>query len=212
MTNTTTARTATASSALASPAARPLLTAGAVAGPLFLAVGVVGGLTREGFDFTRNALSQLSLGGLGWIQQTAFLLTGALLLAGAVGLRRALPGSAWAPRLVGVFGASFVLDGFFAADPGAGFPVGAPEGRVTELSGHGLVHLVGGTVGFLALSAAFLVLARHLGGHRALASRVVAAAVLLGFAASGATVLAFTLAAALGLAWLTAVAIGLRAS
>ncbi|SDT73832.1 Protein of unknown function [Streptomyces sp. TLI_053] len=206
MTNTMTAQAPTASAA-----ARPLLTAGAVAGPLFLAVGVAGGLTREGFDFTRNALSQLSLGELGWVQQTAFLLTGTLLLAGAVGLRRALPGSTWAPRLVGVFGASFVLDGFFAADPGAGFPVGAPEGRVTELSGHGLVHLIGGTVGFLALCAAFLVLARHLGGRWALASRVVAAAVLVGFAASGATVLAFTLAAALGLTWLTAVAIRLHA-
>ncbi|MFE6870048.1 DUF998 domain-containing protein [Kitasatospora sp. NPDC057692] len=204
MTNTLTAQTAPAT------ATRPLLTAGAVGGPLFLAVGVVGGLTREGFDFTRNALSQLSLGELGWIQQTAFLLTGALLVAGAVGVRRALPGSVWAPRLIGVFGASFVLDGFFAADPGAGFPTGAPEGRVTELSGHGLVHLAGGTVGFLALCAAFLVLARHLDRPWALASRVVAAVVLLGFAASGATVSAFTLAAALGLGWLSAVAVKLH--
>ncbi|MFB6892531.1 DUF998 domain-containing protein [Kitasatospora sp. NPDC056327] len=205
MTNTLTAQTAHAT------AARPLLTAGALGGPLFLAVGVVGGLTREGFDFTRNALSQLALGELGWIQRTAFLLTGALLVAGAVGVRRALPGSVWAPRLIGVFGASFVLDGFFAADPGAGFPVGAPEGRVTELSGHGTVHLAGGTVGFLALCAAFLVLARHLDRPWALASRVVAAVVLAGFAASGATVLSFTLAAALGLGWLSAVAVRLHA-
>ncbi|MFE7562159.1 DUF998 domain-containing protein [Kitasatospora sp. NPDC057500] len=197
--------------ALPAPTARPLLAAGALGGPLFLAVGIVGGLSREGFDFTRNALSQLSLGELGWIQQAAFLLTGALLLAGAVGLRRALPGSTWAPRLVGVFGVSFVLDGFFAADPGAGFPVGAPEERVTELSGHGTVHLAGGTVGFLALCAAFLVLARHLDRRWALASRVVTAVVLVGFAASGVTVLAFTLAAALGLGWLSAVAIRLRA-
>ncbi|MFF8771426.1 DUF998 domain-containing protein [Kitasatospora sp. NPDC015120] len=204
MTNTLTAPTATAT-------ARPLLTAGAVGGPLFLAVGLAGGLTREGFDFTRNALSQLSLGELGWIQQAAFLLTGALLVAGAAGVRRALPGSVWAPRLIGVFGASFVLDGFFAADPGAGFPVGAPEGRVTELSGHGMVHMFGGTVGFLALCAAFLALARHLDRPWALASRVVAAVVLLGSAASGATVLAFTLAAALGLGWLSTVAIKLHA-
>ncbi|WP_327678091.1 DUF998 domain-containing protein [Kitasatospora sp. NBC_00458] len=198
--------------ATATPSAtRALLTAGAVAGPLFLAVGVAGGLTREGFDFTRNALSQLSLGELGWIQQTAFLLTGLLLIAGAVGLARALPGSAWAPRLVGLFGATFLLDGLFAADPGAGFPVGAPEGRVTELSTHGAVHLAGGAVGFLALCAAFLVLARHLDRPWAVASRVVAAAVLVGFAASGATVLAFTLGAALGLGWLTAVALKLDA-
>ncbi|MEV6974724.1 DUF998 domain-containing protein [Kitasatospora sp. NPDC093806] len=197
--------------AIPAPTARPLLTAGAVAGPLFLAVGVTGGLTREGFDFTRNALSQLSLGELGWIQQAAFLLTGALLVAGAVGLRRALPGSTWAPRLVGLFGATFVLDGFFAADPGAGFPVGAPEERVTELSGHGTVHMFGGMVGFLALCAAFLVLARHLDRRWAVASRLVTVAVLAGFAASGVTVLTFTLGAALGLGWLTTVLTKLHA-
>ncbi|MED7951629.1 MULTISPECIES: DUF998 domain-containing protein [unclassified Streptomyces] len=212
MTNTMAAPiTPTAPADRARSTTRALLAAGAAAGPLFLAVGVVGGLTREGFDFTRNALSQLSLGDLGWIQQTAFLLTGLLTVTGAVGLRLALPAGVWAPRLVGVFGAAFVLDGFFAADPGAGFPVGAPEGRVTELSAHGTVHLIGGAVGFLALCAAFLVLARHLDRGWALASRLVAAAVLLGFAASGATVLAFTLGAALGLGWLTAVTVKLNA-
>ncbi|MFD5081268.1 DUF998 domain-containing protein [Kitasatospora sp. NPDC058406] len=212
MTNTMAAPiTPTAPADRARSTTRALLAAGAAAGPLFLAVGVVGGLTREGFDFTRNALSQLSLGDLGWIQQTAFLLTGLLTVTGAVGLRLALPAGVWAPRLVGVFGAAFVLDGFFAADPGAGFPVGAPEGRVTELSAHGTVHLIGGAVGFLALCAAFLVLARHLDRGWALASRLVAAAVLLGFAASGATVLAFTLGATLGLGWLTAVTVKLNA-
>ncbi|MFJ9946912.1 DUF998 domain-containing protein [Kitasatospora sp. NPDC091207] len=77
---------------LAAPAAvlptKLLLACGTVAGPLFLTVGLVQGLTRDGFDFGRNALSQLSLGDLGLIQQAAFLLTGALLLAGAAGLRR----------------------------------------------------------------------------------------------------------------------------
>ncbi|MEU5236820.1 DUF998 domain-containing protein [Streptomyces lydicus] len=191
-------------------ATRALLACGAVAGPLFLGVGVIEGLTRTGFDFTRNAISQLSLGSLGWIQVTSFLVTGVLITAGAVGLRRAIghsAGGAWAPRLVGVFGASFLLAGVFTADPGAGFPAGTPDGPAT-LSGHGTVHMLSGTVGYLALCAAFLVLARHFAaqGRRgwALAYRLLPLAVIVGFAGSATTVAAFTAAAGLGLLALTA--------
>ncbi|MFJ3505711.1 MULTISPECIES: DUF998 domain-containing protein [unclassified Streptomyces] len=182
------------------------------AGPLFLAAGLAQGLTRDGFDFTRNALSQLSLGVLGWIQVTAFLLTGLLVIGGAIAIRRTLgdaPGGTWAPRLLGVFGASFLIAGVFRADPGAGFPAGAPEDRVASLSAHGTVHMLSGTVGYLALCATFLVLARHFATRRqrgwALACRLVPVGVLAGFAGSSVTVLAFTAGAGLGLLWLTAV-------
>ncbi|GAA2297967.1 hypothetical protein GCM10010149_53270 [Nonomuraea roseoviolacea subsp. roseoviolacea] len=199
-------------SAPARPATRFLLAGAIGAGPLFLSAGLVQGLTREGFDFTRNALSQLSLGDLGWIQTVTFVLTGLLAIAGAVGIGQALrnaPGGTWAPRLVGVFGASFLLAAVFPADPGAGFPAGTPEAPATALSTHGALHMLSAMVGFLALCLAFLVLARHFtaGGRRgwAIASRVVPIGVLAGFAASSAFVPAFTLGAALGLLWLTAV-------
>ncbi|MFF9363863.1 DUF998 domain-containing protein [Streptomyces griseoluteus] len=185
---------------------RALLACGAVAGPLFLGVGVVEGLTRTGFDFSRNAISQLSLGSLGWIQIATFVVTGVLVTAGAVGLRRAI-GPTWAPRLVGVFGASFLLAGVFTADPGAGFPGGTPDGPA-RLSGHGTVHMLSGTVGYLALCAAFFVLARHFATQGrpgwALAYRILPLGVLAGFAGSAATVAAFTAAAGLGLLALTA--------
>ncbi|MER5275924.1 DUF998 domain-containing protein [Streptomyces sp. NPDC002809] len=213
MTRTISAPITTAS---ASPAARPatraLLAGGIVAGPLFLGASVIQALTREGFDFARNAFSQLSLGDLGWIQVTVFLVTGLLAIAGAIGMRRTLrdaPGGVWAPRLVGVFGASFLLAGVFTADPGDGFPAGTPEGATGSVSAHGAVHLGGATVGFLALCAAFFVLARYFAarGERgwAIASRLAPVGVLGGSAASSASVLAFTLGAALGLLWLTAV-------
>ncbi|MER6997976.1 DUF998 domain-containing protein [Streptomyces sp. NPDC000410] len=192
------------------PAARGLLAGGLVAGPLFLAVGVTQGLTRDGFDFTRNAISQLALGDLGWIQTVNFVVTAALFAAGAIGLRRVLrgePGGVWGPLLVGVFGASFLAAAVFPADAGAGFPVGAPD--ATSLSAHGAAHMAGGMVGYLALCAAFLVLARPLSsrGHRgwAVASRIAPVGVLAGFVGSSASVLAFTAGAGLGLAWLTAV-------
>ncbi|GAA2324485.1 DUF998 domain-containing protein [Streptomyces cuspidosporus] len=196
----------------ARPAPRLLPAAGIAAGPLFLTAGLAQGLSRDGFDFTRNALSQLSLGDLGWIQVAVFLLTGALVLGGAVAIRRALrdtPGGTWAPRLLGVFGASFLLAGIFHADPGAGFPAGTPEDRVASLSAHGTVHMLAGTVGYLALCAAFLVLARHFTARRqagwALTARLTPVAVLAGFAASATTVAAFTAGAGLGLLVLSAI-------
>lgn len=190
-------------------AVRRWLVGGIAAGPVFLAVGVVQGVARDGFDFRRNALSQLALGEAGWVQTLNFLLAGALLVLGAVALRRVLgsgPGGTWGPVLVGVFGASFWAAAAFPADAGAGFPVGAPEAAV--MSGHGALHMAAGMVGYLALCAAFVVLAGSLAarGHRrwAVASRLVPVVVLAGFAASATSVLAFTAGAGLGLLWLTA--------
>ncbi|MEU8525873.1 DUF998 domain-containing protein [Streptomyces sp. NPDC048629] len=203
----------------ARPVPRLLSTAGIAAGPLFLSAGLIQGLTRDGFDFTRNALSQLSLGDLGWIQVTVFLLTGVLVIAGAVGMRQTLrdaTGGTWVPRLIGVFGASFLLAGAFAADPGAGFPAGAPEARAASLSTHGAIHMFSGMVGYLALCAAFFVLARHFAAQNrrgwAVASRIAAAGILAGFVGSSATILAFTAGAGLGLLWLTVVTTRLMAA
>ncbi|MEV4565679.1 DUF998 domain-containing protein [Nonomuraea sp. NPDC049419] len=193
------------------PAARLLLGCGIAAGPLFLTVGVLQGVFRDGFDFTRNAISQLSLGDLGWIQETSFVLTAALIIAGAIGMRRTLdggPGGTWAPRLIAVFGTSFLVSAVFPADPGAGFPTDAPEGPDASISTSGIVHMLGGMVGYLALCAAFFVLARRFSGQGrrgwAAACRIVPLAVLAGFAGSATSVLAFFTGAALGLLWLTA--------
>ncbi|MFJ8015185.1 DUF998 domain-containing protein [Streptomyces sp. NPDC096339] len=212
-TSATSARSAgSAGSAGSVPSARGLLKASVVAGPLFLAVGISQGLTREGFDFTRNAISQLSLGDPGWIQITNFFVAGALLMAGAIGIRHTLtegPGHRAAPWLVGVFGASFLVSGAFPADAGAGFPVGTPDSATPALSAHGAVHMFGGMIGYLALCAAFLVLARRFAAERrrgwAIACRVLPVVVLAGFAGSAASVLCFTAGAALGLVGLAAV-------
>ncbi|WP_306328915.1 DUF998 domain-containing protein [Streptomyces venezuelae] len=183
---------------------------GVAAGPLFLVAGLAQGFTRDGFDFTRNAISQLALGQAGWIQTANFVLTGALLVAGATGLWRVLrggPGGTWGPVLVGVFAVSFWIAAAFPADAGAGFPDGAPE--ATVMSGHGAAHMFGGMIGYLALCAVFFVLARPLAARGlrswAVASRVVPVVVLAGFMASVASVLAFTAGAGIGLLWLSAV-------
>ena len=69
---------------------RSLLGFGILAGPFYLALSIGQGLVREGFDFGRHSLSMLANGAGGWIQTANFLLTGAMVVAAAVGLRRAL--------------------------------------------------------------------------------------------------------------------------
>jgi hypothetical membrane protein len=204
-----------------SPAARvtrSLLGYGVIAGPLYVAVSLAQALTRDGFDLTRHAWSLLANGDLGWLQITNLILAGAMTIAFAVGLRRALPEQRWAPRLVGAYGASMVAAGVFRADPALGFPAGTPA-DARSVSWHGLLHLAAGAVGFVCLVVACLLLARHFAreGARgwALATRVVGIAFLAAFVgiASGAgtvaTTLGFVVAVIAVSAWMSAVAVRL---
>src|SRR3954454_12334682 len=84
---------------------RSLLGYGVLAGPIYVTVSLAQAVTRPGFDLSRHEWSLLATGPHGWIQITNLVLTGAMVLAFAVGLRRALaggPAARWAPRLVGV--------------------------------------------------------------------------------------------------------------
>jgi len=140
-----------------------LLTAGVIAGPLYVAVSLTQALTRPGFDVARHPWSALANGDLGWIQVANLVLTGCLVTAFAVGLHRVLVGgrgSTWAPRLIGTYGISLVSAGMLRADPVPGFPAGTPA--TTTISWHGVAHLTVGAVGFLCLTAACLLLARRL--------------------------------------------------
>jgi uncharacterized protein DUF998 len=167
-----------------------LLRCGAAAGPLFVVLGLGQALTRDGFDLGHNTLSLLSNGDLGWIQIANFVLSGVLYVAGAVGLRRALPtgrGSTWGPRLIGAFGVGMIGSGIFRPDAAFGFPPGTPDGKAATTSWHSAVHYTFASLAFVALVAAFVVLARRLSADRqrglASATRVVAVAM------TGATVL-----------------------
>ncbi len=210
-----------AAEAKATRTASVLVACGMTAGPLFATVVVAQGLTRKGFDFTRHAASLLSNGDLGWIQITSFLVTGALTIAFAAGMRRVLrpgPGSRWGPRLVRVFGLGVFAAAFFRADPSDGFPPGTPVGHSHTISWHGMLHIVCGQVAFLALIAACWVLARRFAasGRRgwAVYSRLSGIGFLAGIAVSAtgsrAGVAAFGLGVAAGLTWMTLLALHLR--
>jgi hypothetical protein len=147
---------------------RALLACGVIAGPLFVAAVVVQEATRTGFDPREHPLSLLSLGDLGWIQITNFVVAGVLAFASAMGARRVLrPGRAgtWGPILLGVYGVSLVWGGVFVADPAFGFPPGTPDGSPAEMSWHGILHGIAPAVAGVALVAACFVFARRFTGQ-----------------------------------------------
>jgi hypothetical membrane protein len=198
-----------------------LLVGGIAAGPIYVAVGLVQMLVRDGFDIRRHPLSLMSNGDLGWIQVANFLLTGALTVVAAVGMRRALSpgrGAMWGPLLVGVYGAGVFLAGLFRADPVDGFPPGTPLGPPEQVSWHGLVHFLVAGIAFLALAAGTFVLARRFAANRqrgwvaySVATGVVFLAAFLGVAAGSAVInVVFALAIVNVCAWVAAVSALLR--
>src|SRR6478609_6609359 len=170
---------------------KSLLGYGVIAGPIYVLAVAVQMATRDGFDPTRHAASQLANGDLGWIQIATFLVTGAMTIAAAVGVRRALgPGrlSAWVSGLLGVYGA-------------------------------GLAHFTVAGIGFACLVAGCFAFgtwfARNGLGSWAWFSRITAVLFAASFVAlssgsgNATTILVFTAAVVLVWAWLTAVSVKL---
>jgi hypothetical protein len=214
--------TAPAANAQCTPAqrvTRSLLGYGIIAGPMYVLISITQALTRDGFDLRRHQWSLLANGSFGWIQTANFVLSGAMIIAAAVGLRRSLHtgrGSMWGPRLIGGYGLSMMAAGVFRADPALGFPVGTAEGP-GQISWHGMAHFAAAVLGFACLGAACFVLARRFAVEDrrpwAVGSQLVGAVFLMGFAAvassggSEAANLAFTAAVIMVCGWVTAVSI-----
>lgn len=140
-----------------------LLFTGAAAAVLFVAVLLVEGSLRPGYDPTYHTGSELELGERGWIQRANFLLMGAGVFAFSVGVQRTLDSTIGAV-LLGVFGFGLVIAGVFPPDPVRGYPPGAPTDREADLTWQAQVHNVTGPVSFLALLGACVVLAGQLQG------------------------------------------------
>jgi Protein of unknown function (DUF998) len=146
---------------------RQLLLCGAVAGPLFVVVGLIQAFTIRGFDLTHHYLSLLSAGDLGWIQIANFVISGLLTIAAAVGVRRALDGgraSTAGPVLIGLYGIGLVAAGVFVADPAVGFPPGTPDEIPKHISWHSMLHGVAAIVSFTFLVGACLAFAYRFAG------------------------------------------------
>jgi hypothetical protein len=168
---------------------RSLLGWGVVAGPFYVVVGLVLALTRPGFELSHHALSLLMLGEHGWLQRTNLVLTGLMVLAAAIGAARALRdgrGLAIATTTA-VYGLALLASAVALPDPAAGFPPGSTSGVIST---HGLLHLVFGALGFLALAVGAFAEGRWRAslGERGAArrSRLLGALVLVGFLAGAA--------------------------
>jgi hypothetical protein len=189
---------------------------------LFAVVSVIEMLARPGFDLRRHDLSLLSNGDLGWIQIASFVVTGLLATAAAVGLRRRLrsgPGRTWGPLLIGIYGLGYVGAGFFVPDPMNGFPPGTPNGLPTSVTWHSWMHLISGSIGFLALIAACLIFARRFAGlgqrgwmgYSILTGLVVLVAVvgISSGSQQAAVIIGFFISGVVGLAWISSLSLRL---
>lgn len=150
-----------------------------VAGPVvFVLTVLVEPIGRQDYSPLRHPVSSIPLGPGGWVQTANFLLTGALLVAFAVGLHRR-GGGRWLPVLLAMVGLGLVGAGLAAADPIGGYPLGTPA-VPTVRTVHGVLHDLFSTPVFTALPAACFVLGRRLA--RAGRSRAARWSVLTGVA------------------------------
>ena len=202
--------------------ARILLNCGIAAGPLYILLGLLQMAIRPGFDITRHSLSLLANGDLGWIQILNFLVTGILLIAGAIGMKRALksgPGSRWARRMLGLYGLGLIGASIFSADPALGFPPGTPLEN-NPISWHGMLHLIVGTIGFIGFIATCFMLARRFNSLQrpgwawySLITGILFLVSFVGIASGskGPVSLFFAIAVVLGFAWISALLSSLKA-
>jgi hypothetical protein len=197
---------------------KSLLGYGVVAGVVFEGAVLIQSLTRHGFRIAHDDASLLSNGPLGWIQIAAFLVAGLATVAFAAGLRRAIT-SRWAAPLLAVYGVGLMAAGLLRADPADGFGPGAPAGKASHISWHGDGHIISAGIGFIALVAACLIVARYFSreGGRAMArySLITGVIFLAGFAgittgsSSSAVVLPFYVAVLAAFTWLSVLAVHL---
>jgi hypothetical protein len=119
---------------------------------VFLIEGAVPAIRPDGYSPLRHPISTFAIGEFGWIQVANFLVTGALLVAFAMGVRRA-GGGIWAPVLIGLVGVGLIGAGVFTADPLSGYPPGTPAMPAMGTT-HGVLHEAFSAPVFLGLPAA----------------------------------------------------------
>lgn len=143
-----------------------LLACGVIGPPLFILVFLIEGATRTDYNALRYPISSLSIGASGWTQATNFVVTGLLILALALGLRRAIrtgAGSLWGPLLIALTGIGLIGAGFFTTDPLFGYPPDAPL-TLTQFTTHGHFHDFFSSFVFLGLPIACFVFTRRFAG------------------------------------------------
>ncbi len=137
------------------------LTCGTLGSLLFTTTYLIEGATRPDYSAWQQAISALSLGPGGWVQQVNFVVFGLITIWTAFAWRVFLqggPGATWYPILRGLQGLALVVDGFFSQDPAPGYPRGA---ALVSPTTHGTIHVLFAFVAITAIAVGFFVLARR---------------------------------------------------
>ena len=134
---------------------------GVGAAVVFVAVVLIEGALRSGYNPVYHTGSELELGERGWVQRANFFVVGLGMFAFAAGINQALDTLIGAV-LLAIFGFGLFISGVFAPDPVRGYPPGAPIEPRAEPSWRARIHYVSGPVAFLAVLGACLAVALQL--------------------------------------------------
>jgi len=138
-----------------------LLIVGMATAVLFLAVVLIEGAIRVGYNPVYHTGSELELGERGWVQRANFFVVGLGMFAFAAAIYQALDTLIGA-GLLAIFGFGLFVSGVFAPDPVRGYPPGAPIEPRAEPSWSARIHNVSGPVLSLAALGACLAVALQL--------------------------------------------------
>lgn len=134
------------------------LSSGTIGSVLFTITYLVEGATRPDYNAWQQAISALSLGPGGWVQQVNFVVFGVIIIWTAFAWRTFLRGGIGAslyPIFRGLEGLGLIVDGFFSQNPAFGYPKG--EVMVTPTL-HGTIHNIFAFVSITSIALAFFVL------------------------------------------------------
>jgi hypothetical membrane protein len=135
------------------------LTVGLAGAVLFTITYVIEGATRPHYSAWQQAISALSLGPGGWLQQVNFVVFGACTLCMAFAWRKALKGNVYGilyPLIRGIEAFALIMVGFFSQDPARGYPPGTTLAAPTL---HGEIHIIGAYVIVGAMACGLFVIA-----------------------------------------------------
>lgn len=135
------------------------LAGGMLVAPVFYLTAAVQLALRPDYDILRLPLSFLSLGPLGWIQDLNFLVTGALALLCAIGMRSTLrgqPGGVAMSLLIGAYAVGLMAAGVFGPDP-----LPSAGSAPTSMTVTGTLHMLAFLLAIWSLIAACFVMARR---------------------------------------------------
>jgi hypothetical membrane protein len=123
---------------------------GVLAAVQMIAVSTVDGMTRPGYDETRNWISQLSLGTNGWYGTVNLATCGLWVILCAIGLHRQVDRQA--VGLILWCGLCLVSLALVRTDAGLGFPPGMPEEHTVRGLVHKLIAVTFGAAGIAAVA------------------------------------------------------------